>query len=180
MVYPRQQKEDKMKKLFVALALLFSLSVPAQAEPPVYWQSRCDGVITWSVQGGRTKIVKQRILILDAAMTHYRFVRVAPGTEANIEITMNAGYNPSVWGLTWLFWQGDSDILNAEVEVYINKGKPLIGSVLFHELLHAVGIPHIEGRPSIMNARGSLNNNGYLTMHPADWQMLRNQDGLCS
>lgn len=169
-----------MKKLVLALVVLFSLAVPAKAEPPVYWQSRCDGVITWSVQGGRTKIAKQTIIVLDSVMTNYRFVRVAPTTQADIKITMNAGPRTDLWGITYLFWQGDSDILNAEVEVFINRKKNLIATVLFHELYHAVGIPHLESRRSLMNAQGTLTSQGALKIYPADWQMLRTQDGLCS
>jgi hypothetical protein len=167
-------------KILVVLGLLLSAFIaPAKAEPPVYWQGHCGGVITWSVQGGRTKIVKQNIIVLDAVMTNYTFVRVPVSAQADIKITMNAGYNPDLWGVTYLFWQGDSDILNAEVEVFINKNRYLISSVLLHELFHATGLPHIETRPSLMNAVGTLTPRGAIRIYPADWQMLRAQNGLC-
>ncbi len=166
-------------KILLSFILMVLFAVPAKAEPPVYWQSHCDGVITWSVKGGRTKIVKQTIIVLDAVMTNYRFVRVAPTTQADIAITMNAGPRTDLWGITYLFWQNDSDILNAEVEVFINRNKSLIATVLFHELYHAVGIPHIEHRRSLMNAQGTLTSQGGLRIYWADWNLLRAQDGLC-
>lgn len=150
-------------------------AVPAHAESPVYWKDQCGGVITWSSTGGKKKIVRQTVIVLDAAMPHYTFKEVpASDTSANIQITMNAGVSYEYYGLAWLFTSG-STILGVDVEIYNSKNRTLTSKVLLHELFHAVGIDHINNRPSLMNSpfysRGP---------YKADWVVLRNQDALCS
>lgn len=166
-----------MKKIVLALAMLFAmLAIPSQAQADnVYWKEQCNGVITWSSTGGRKKIVRQVIIIMDAAMPHYVFKEVSPSNpNANIKITMNAGPDPYYLGLTWIFWTGDNSLLGAETNIYVNKNRNFISKVLLHELFHAVGIDHIDNRPSLMNTYGVPG------PFQADWIVLRQKDGLCA
>lgn len=162
-------------KLAIIMVMLFALiASPAKSsgEYP-YWKAQCGSVITWSMQGGRKKIVKQTIIILDAAMTNYTFVRVAPTANPNIKIVMNAGPHPEWAGVAYVYVVNEVSLLNVEVNVFVNKNRKYIGAVLMHEMIHAIGVPHIDNRKSIMNTVGEGK------FYPQDWDLIHSQNARC-
>jgi hypothetical protein len=132
----------------VAVALLSACSVEAGTAPERQWSD----APAFSLHP-----VELDAAPLKVAADRWRIALEAAGCDVVIDVGP-AGHEVRGWtAKAWPFpshWLGVTSFGEERIDVIGELAEERLEDVLTHEIGHAIGLPHVDDRPSVMNDRG--------------------------
>lgn len=141
----------------LALALVAPASAPAATATGLRWPS---STVTYRDKSSERAAVATAVAWWNDAPSSFSFVRAARGARANVTVRSIDRPRTSWDGLARWRLSSRGRIASARLdlnEAYLSRDSPeYVAEVAAHELGHAIGLPHLSDRCSLMYPNSSV------------------------